>query len=297
MKVKYRLLIVFQFLFFSMVQAQVSTPINLWPKDRLIDTANGHQLIEHDVTKAADNKQGGKAVIRLADISDPTITVYSPKQANGTAVIVCPGGGYSILAMDLEGTEICEWLNSIGVTAVLLKYRVPAPGGKLRYELPLQDAQRAVRLVRYNSVKWNIKPDHIGILGFSAGGHLSAALSNDYNKRTYPKVDDADIVMCKPNFAILIYPAYLKDDTDPTKLAPEVQVSASTPPTFIIQTEDDPIDAQNALTYYSELKKFKVPAELHIFPTGGHGYGMRNTEGSLAVYPKLIEDWLINSKL
>ncbi|WP_183576911.1 alpha/beta hydrolase [Mucilaginibacter sp. X5P1] len=280
----------------TIAKAQIPTPIHLWPQNRLIDTANGHKLIEHDVTKATDNKPGGKGVIRLADISDPTITVYTPKNANGTAVIVCPGGGYAILAIDLEGTEICTWLNSIGVTAILLKYRVPAPGSKLRYELPLQDAQRALGLVRYNAAKWNIKPDHIGILGFSAGGHLTAALSNNNTQRTYPQVDAADAVNCRPDFAILIYPAYLKSSTDPAKLAPEVQVTSITPPTFIIQTEDDPIDVQNALTYYSELKSFKVPAEMHLYPKGGHGYGMRTTESGLASYPELLQTWLLNTK-
>jgi len=280
----------------TIAKAQTPTPIHLWPQNRLIDTANGHKLVEHDVTKPTDNKQGGKYVIRLGDISDPTITVYTPKTPNGTAVVVCPGGGYAILAMDLEGTEICTWLNSIGVTAVLLKYRVPAPGGKLRYELPLQDAQRALGLVRYNAAKWNIKPDHIGILGFSAGGHLTAALSNNNTQRTYPQVDAADTVSCKPNFAVLIYPAYLKGSADPTKLAPEVQVTGNTPPTFIVQTEDDPIDVQNALTYYSELKNFKVPAEIHLYAKGGHGYGMRTVEGDLIDYPKLLQSWLLNTK-
>jgi acetyl esterase/lipase len=280
----------------TIVKAQTPAPIHLWPQNRLIDTANGHKLIEHDVTKPTDNKQGGKNVIRLGDISDPTITVYSPKNPNGTAVMVCPGGGYAILAMDLEGTEICTWLNSIGITAVLLKYRVPAPGGKLRYELPLQDAQRALGLVRYNAAKWNINPAHIGILGFSAGGHLTAALSNNNTQRTYPQVDAADTVSCKPNFAVLIYPAYLKSSADPAKLAPEVQVTSNTPPTFIVQTEDDPIDVQNALTYYSELKNFKVPAEIHLYAKGGHGYGMRTVEGDLMDYPKLLQSWLLNTK-
>lgn len=280
----------------TIAKAQISNPIHLWPQSRLIDTANGHKLVEHDVTKPTDNRQGGKYVIRLADISDPTITVYTPQKPNGTAVVVCPGGGYAILAMDLEGTEICTWLNSIGVTAVLLKYRVPASGGKLRYELPLQDAQRALGLVRYNAAKWNIKPDHIGILGFSAGGHLTAALSNNNTQRTYPQVDAADTVSCKPNFAVLIYPAYLKSNNDPAKLAPEVQVSSNTPPTFIVQTEDDPIDVQNALTYYSELKNFKVPAEIHLYAKGGHGYGMRTVEGDLIGYPKLLQNWLLNTK-
>lgn len=278
------------------VHAQSPAEISLWPQNRLIDTVNGHKLVEHDISKPGDGLVSGKPVIRLADIGNPTIKVFTPEHPNGSAVVVCPGGGYGILAMDLEGTEVCQWFNSVGVTAILLKYRVPAPPGKLRHELPLQDAQRALGLVRYNAQKWHIKSDHIGILGFSAGGHLTAALSNNNTKRTYAQVDAADTVSCKPDFAILIYPAYLRDEKEPGKLVPEVQVTQNTPPTFIIQTEDDPIDVQNALTYYAELKRFKVPAELHLFPKGGHGYGMRAKEGGIAEYPKLLEQWLTNNK-
>lgn len=276
--------------------AQEPPEINLWPQNRLIDTAHGRKLVEHDAQKSTDGLISGKSVIKLTDVTNPTIKVYQPKNPTGTAVIVCPGGGYYILAMDLEGTEICKWFNSMGVTAILLKYRVPAPPGKQRYELPLQDAQRALGLVRYNAAKWGIKPNHIGILGFSAGGHLTAALSNNNSKRTYASVDAADSVSCRPDFAILIYPAYLKSDKDPLTLAPEVQVTANTPPTFIVQTEDDPIDVQNALTYYSQQKTFKIPAELHLFPVGGHGYGMRATTGGLSTYPAMIEKWLANSR-
>lgn len=280
----------------AIANAQNPAEINLWPKDRLIDTANGHKLVEHDITKPTDDKIEGKSVIRLGDISNPAIRIFKPKKPNGTAVIVCPGGGYYILAMDLEGTEICEWFNSIGVTAILLKYRVPPLPGKLRYELPLQDAQRAVGLVRYNAAKWDIKPDHIGIMGFSAGGHLSALVSNSYYKRTYPPVDAADDISCRPDFTILTYPAYLIDEKQEGKLAHEIQVTDKTPPTFIFQTEDDPINVENALCYYLSLKKVKVSAEMHLYPTGGHGYGMRNKTGGTSAYAGLIEKWLADNK-
>jgi len=277
----------------SMVsKAQVPVEINLWPQNRLIDTANGHRLIEHDISKPGEGFVQGKPVIRLADVTDPTIKVFVPKNANGTAVIVCPGGGYGILAMDLEGTEICEWLNSFGVTGILLKYRVPAPKGKLRYELPLQDAQRALALVRFNAAKWGIKASRIGIMGFSAGGHLSVMASNCYKERTYPQVDPADTVSSRPDFTILVYPAYLISEKEEGKLAPEIGVTANTPPTFIMQTEDDPINAENGLYYYLALKKAKVPSELHLYPNGGHGYGMRNVKGGTSAYPKLIEQWM-----
>jgi acetyl esterase/lipase len=266
--------------------------LKLWPQSRIIDTANGKKLVEHDVT---DHKTDVKDVIRLADITNPTIEVFTPKKANGTAVIVCPGGGYSILAFDLEGTEICNWFNSIGVTAVLLKYTVPALPGKLRYELPLQDAQRAMGMVRANAAKWGIKPDHIGIMGFSAGGHLSALLSNSYSKRTYAAVDAADELSCRPDFTILVYPAYLTDVTDKSKLAAEIQVTDKTPPTILIQTEDDGVNVENSLTYYLALKYAKVPAEMHLYATGGHGYGMRFGKGGLAEYPQRIQKWLADN--
>lgn len=277
-------------------KAQGPTEINLWPQSRVVDTANGHKLVEHDISKPGEDLVAGKSVIRLADITNPTIKVFTPKNANGTAVIVCPGGGYGILALDLEGTELCTWFNSIGVTAILLKYRVPALPGRLRYEAPLQDAQRALGLVRFNAAKWGIKPDHIGIMGFSAGGHLSALVSNTYDKRTYQQVDAADDVSCKPDFTLLVYPAYLIDEKEEGKLAPEIKVTEKTPPTFIMQTEDDPINVENAMYYYLALKKVKVPAEIHLYPKGGHGYGIRNKTGGTSMYPQLIEKWLADNK-
>ena len=269
--------------------ADSSTIIKLWPESRLVKNADA-TVVEHNSSKPGD------VTLRLTNITDPTIKIYKPANPNGTAVVVCPGGGYSILAMNLEGEEVCRWFNSIGVTAVLLKYRVPAPAGMLNYQLPLQDVQRALGLVRYNTAAWGIKPDHIGVMGFSAGGHLSAAASNNYSQRTYPVVDAADTTSCRPDFAILIYPAYLIDKTIEGKLAPEVQVTANTPPTFIMQTEDDPINAENGLYYYLALKKAKVPAEMHLYPKGGHGYGFRSKTGGTSTYPQLIAAWLAESK-
>ena len=277
-------------------KAQVPVEISLWPQSRLTDTAKGHKLVERDISKPGEGLVEGRSVIRLADITNPTIKIFTPKNANGTAVIVCPGGGYGILALDLEGTELCTWFNSRGVTAILLKYRVPALPGKLRYEAPLQDAQRALGLVRFNAAKWGIKADHIGIMGFSAGGHLSALASNTYDKRTYQQVDAADEVSCRPDFTILVYPAYLIDEKEAGKLAPEIMVTEKTPPTFIMQTEDDPIKVENALYYYLALKKAKVAAEMHLYPKGGHGYGIRNKTGGTSVYPQLIEKWLADNR-
>jgi acetyl esterase/lipase len=192
-------------------------------------------------------------------------------------LIVLPGGSYKILAFDMEGTEICEWLNSIGVNAALVKYRVPSAPTVPRYEAPLVDAKHALQLVRSRAGDWQIDPKRVGVIGFSAGGHLAALLSNSDQR---------------PNFTILIYPAYLTRETDLTALAPELTVSAATPPTFIVQTEDDPIHVENSLAYYSALKKNKVPVEMHLFPTGKHGYGLRKTGEPVSQWPQLAEAWL-----
>ena len=205
-------------------------------------------------------------------------------------MIVFPGGGYNILAMDLEGTEVCEWLNSIGVNCAVLKYRVPARPGGPRYAAPLQDAQRAIGMVRSRAEEWGIDPHRIGVLGFSAGGHLAAAASTNFDKRAYTPIDAADQASCRPDFAVLIYPAYLAPDEK--TLAPELTVRADTPPTFLVQAEDDPVHVENSLVYFKALKDAKVPAEMHIFPTGGHGYGLRPTDQKVTTWPQLAAQWL-----
>jgi acetyl esterase/lipase len=249
---------------------------------------------EIDTTKTTDGMVAGKRVIRLGNVSKPTVTVYpAPRDKDtGAAVLVCPGGGYNILAMDLEGTEVCEWLNSIGVTGVLLKYRVPARKGGERYAAPLQDAQRALGLVRSRAKEWNIMTNRIGVLGFSAGGHLAAALSNNYEQRSYPALDEADKVSCRPDFAVLIYPAYLTRKEDGDAISSELKITAQTPPTFLVQTEDDGVRVENSLYYYLALKKAKVAAELHAYPTGGHGYGLRPTEKAVTQWPLPAQEWM-----
>lgn len=267
-------------------------PIALWPKGA--PGENGNIGEEKDTSGPKGALVAGKTVIRLGNVSQPTLTLYpAPKDKNtGAAVVVCPGGGYNILALDLEGTEICEWLNSIGVSAALLKYRVPARKGGPRYAAPLQDAQRALGLVRASAGEWGIDPKRIGIMGFSAGGHLSAAASTNYAERTYPAVDAADKVSCRPDFTMLIYPAYLTVQKENDAIAPELKVTKETPPTLLVQTEDDPIRAETSLFYYVALKQAKVPAELHIYPVGGHGYGLRPTEKVVTTWPKRAEEWL-----
>jgi acetyl esterase/lipase len=271
-------------------------PILLWPGVAPGD--DGKLGPEHDSTKHDPNAKPRTEVIRLADVSKPTITVFRPEagKANGAAVVVCPGGGYHILAWDLEGTEICEWLNSIGVTGVLLKYRVPGRGTQ-RHTAPLQDAQRAMGLVRQHAKEWEIDPKRIGILGFSAGGHLAAAASTNFETRTYPAVDEADKESCRPDFSVLIYPAWLVVKETPSKLAPEINVTATTPPAFLAMTEDDQIGIENVFTYSLALKASKVPVEAHIYPKGGHGYGLRPSGNAVSTWPQRAAEWMASQGL
>ena len=209
--------------------AKIDAPIALWHGTAPGDTENiGAE------TNTPDGEPGHR-IQRVSNVSAPTITVYHPAKPAGTgaAVVVCPGGGYYILAMNLEGTEVCERLNAMGITAILLKYRVPVRQNRERYAAPLQDAQRAVGIVRAHAKQWGVNSARVGILGFSAGGHLSATLSNASDARTYPAVDDADKQPCRPDFTVLIYPAYLTPEGVQTGLAPEIAVSTHTPPAFI----------------------------------------------------------------
>lgn len=272
------------------------TPISLWPDKPPGETATFPA--EADTTKPDGDLIAGRRVIRLGNVSSPTIAVYRPDKVKdtGAAVIVCPGGGYSILAMDLEGTEVCEWLNSIGVTGVLLKYRVPVGEGKHPRTAPLQDVQRALGLVRHQATQLGIDPHRIGVLGFSAGGHLAANLSNNHDTRSYPIVDDADRTSCRPDFCVLIYPGSLtvKDKND--AVAPELSISApKTPPTFLVMAEDDGVRVENPIFYYLALKNAKVSAEMHLYPKGGHGYGLRRTEIAVTSWPDRLADWMRTS--
>ncbi len=277
--------------FLALLNASASEPMALWPNGAPGET--GDIGAERDMTKPDDGLVAGKRVIRIGNVSAPTLTLYRPPpdKDTGAAVVVCPGGGYTILAMDLEGTEVCQWLNSAGVAAVLLKYRVPARKGLERYAAPLQDAQRALGLVRYHAAEWHIDPRRIGIMGFSAGGHLSAAASTRFEKRSYEPVDEADQASCRPDFAMLIYPAYLVRKQGP-EVAPELTVTSNTPPTFIVQAEDDPVHVENSLFYYLALKNAKVPAEMHLFASGGHGYGLRESDKAVISWPKRAEEWM-----
>lgn len=237
----------------------------------------------------------------LNNVSKPTITVYSPdsstnnKNNTGAAVIVIPGGGYKILAMDLEGTEICDWLTSKGITAVLLKYRVPSAKlyparGSIQ---ALEDLQRAMGLVRSRAAEWHIDPHKIGVLGFSAGGHLAAWISNSYEKRAYKPVDAIDKVSCRPDFAIPIYPGHLWIDRNKFELNSDIHVTSKTPPTFLLQNEDDQVDpVEHSLVYYRALKAAGVPVEMHLYSQGGHAFGLRPSKLPVSKWPQLVETWL-----
>ena len=271
------------------------TTIPLWPNGAPgSSTAKGP---EQDITTSKDHQVAGRAVVRLGNVTSPAITLYltrseSAGAAGGPAVVVFPGGAYRIVAIDLEGTEVCDWLNSIGVNCVLLKYRVPDTGPFPKSEAALQDAQRAVGMIREHAAEWHIDSKRIGVLGFSAGGYLAAALSTHYDHRLYPAVDAADQQSCRPDFAIIIYPGYLAFSEKNFQFNPDIPVTSSTPPAFIVQAEDDPVHVENAVEYFMALKKAGVPAELHTYAQGGHGYGLRPTALPVTHWPQLATTWL-----
>lgn len=290
------------------LSANLSAQHSGWPPDSSHMTmpvwpgpapgAPAHPPPEVDTTKPTDNLIAGRRLVRLGNVSVPTLTLYKPKGKNtGAAVLVFPGGGYSILAIDLEGTEVCDWLNSAGITCVLLKYRVPSSGPYPKSDAALQDAQRSLGIVREHAKEWGIDPNRIGVLGFSAGAHLAAALSTHFDQRLYTPLDGADKLSCRPDFAVIVYPGYLALAEKNFAPNPDINPTAETPPTFIVQAEDDPVHVENALVYFQQLKNAKVPAELHIYSQGGHGYGLRRTELPVTTWPQTVEIWLHTIKI
>jgi acetyl esterase/lipase len=271
------------------------TQLPIWPKEPAdAQPLTGPETIKTD----PKNPVAGRLWHYVDNVSRPTITVYSPKGKNtGAAVAVFPGGGYYILAIDLEGTEICDWLTARGITAVLLKYRAPTERIGPYHESPLalQDAQRAIGLVRFHAAEWHIDPHKIGVIGFSAGGHMVAALSTHFEERLYPVVDAADNESCRPDFAIAVYPGHLSHPKDGNNLAlnPNVPVTNKTPPTFLLQAENDDVDpVEGSLAYYLALKKAGVPVEMHLYAEGGHAFGLRRTKFPITAWPQLAETWL-----
>jgi acetyl esterase/lipase len=235
------------------------------------------------VTAASENDN----IIRIAEVTDPVVQVFLPEQSvkNGAAVIVCPGGGYHILAWDLEGTEVSAWLNKIGYAAFVLQYRVPDKKAGA-----LQDVQRAIRIIRKDAGKYGVDPGKIGVMGFSAGGSLAARASTLFNKQSYSPVDKADSLSCRPSFSMLIYPAYL-DQGPEFSLTPEIKLHGDVPPIFIFQTSDDQY-GNSALVMAQSLRNAKLSVELHLLTTGGHGYGLRPGNIAAETWPSLAEKWL-----
>jgi len=298
------------------------TQVPIWPG--AVPDAQPAAGPEVATTRTKDHFVGGRPWTYISNVSRPTMTVYSPKGKNtGAAVVVFPGGGYQVLAIDLEGTEVCDWLTPKGITCVLLKYRVtdvgpyPKSGPYPESPMALEDGQRTVGLVRLHAAEWHIDPHKIGVLGFSAGGHLSAAMSTHFETRLYPAVDAADKESCRPDFAVVIYPGHLslsaaqRDARQGTKkfvlphpdhlssadeslaLNPDLHVTSRTPPTFLLQAEDDHVDNVNdSLAYYIALKKAVVPVEMHLYAQGGHAFGLRRTKFPVTAWPALVETWL-----
>jgi acetyl esterase/lipase len=240
----------------------------------------------------------------ILNVSLPTMTIYSPNGENtGAAVVVLPGGGFASLAIDLEGTEVCDWLTSRGITCVLLKYRVPSEpydwrcdcyadhDGLVTSTQSLEDLQRTMGLARLRAKEWHIDPHKIGVMGFSAGGYLAAEISTKFQHRLYASVDEADKESARPDFAVLVYPGHLATDND--SLNPNVPVSSETPPTFVVQAEDADIDpVHESLVYYAALAKAGVPVEMHLYAQGGHAFGLRHTQSPVTDWPSLVEIWL-----
>src|SRR5687768_4422225 len=279
--------------------------VPLWPEGLAIqrpdsvkpeEVGNGSRLV------------AGRPWTWASYVSRPTMTIYPPKGRNTrAAILVLPGGGYAAVAMDLEGTEICDWITRQGVSCILLKYRVPQAWRHNRVEkapkvqLPLQDAQRAMGLLRYRASSYGIDRRKIGVIGFSAGGHLAAAVSNA-GKRIYKSVDGADREPSRPDFAIILYPGHLWDGTSPRtslKLSPWVEISANAPPTLLIHSMNDPTDdVRHSLAYGLALNDVGVKVEMHLYARGGHAFGMRPTSDLITTeWPKLVEKWLDTIKV
>jgi len=253
-------------------------------------------------------------IVRVRLVQKPDIAVFLPskKNATGEAVVICPGGGYQILAYDWEGSDIARWFNSKGIAAFVLKYRLPVSKSNIiPHQSPLMDAQRAMRLVRYHSGKWNVDPGRIGIMGFSAGGHLASTLSTHFDEGDQTSRDPVEQLSCRPDFSILVYPvisfsesvthsgsrsALLGENPDPDLVnyySNELQVTENTPPAILIHSNDDKgVPVENSLLYYKALRAHQIPSELHIYPFGGHGYSLAIGQGHLSTWPDRVNEWI-----
>jgi acetyl esterase/lipase len=286
-------------------QAQIAWPpsagqaqIPLWPRT---PPSAGPTLGKEAVHFSVDAKTGakmlvgGKPYVYVEHVSQPTITIYPPQGRNtGAAVIVYPGGGFNVLAMDIEGTEVCDWLTTNGIACVLLKYRVPCKHVGAYRECPQahQDAQRAMRIVRSRASALKINPRKIGVIGFSAGAHMVIMSSTRFD-RAYPAVDEVDSISTRPDFALVLYPGRMANRQTNFVPNPDIRVTAQTPPTFLVHAYDDDMNpVENSLLYATALRKAGVPAEIHVYAKGGHAFGLRRTGLSSAEWPRVAEAWL-----
>lgn len=266
--------------------------IEVWPGKAPGETK---EIGPEETLPTRPNQRQG--VTRITNITRPTLTLFQPPEGkrNGAAVIICPGGGYNYVTFNLEGTEIAEWLNSIGVTAAVLKYRTPRREGDAANKLPLTDAQRSISLLRSKASELGIDPKRIGILGFSAGGNLAAASCLMHGQRQYDKIDAADDVTSRPDFGVLIYPAYLADANGQVK--PEYQPNKETPPLFFAFAMDDRVTVDGSFALAKALKATGIPAELHMYDSGGHGFGLRESEYPCHTWPARCAEWLAHRGL
>jgi acetyl esterase/lipase len=280
--------------FGTLVSATAAEPVivNVWPGRPPGETKELPP--EANTTKPDDKPVGDRPIIKLGNVSTPTLSIYRPASDIDThaAVIVCPGGGHHILAFDHEGTEVADWLVERGVTGIVLKYRVPFRNPDQRWQAAVQDTQRAMSLVRSRASEWRIDPQRIGMLGFSAGGQTAALTAILHQKRHYDRVDEIDNVSCRPDFVALIYPGGLTERENPTKLLDVVQVDETMPPMFFAHSADDRVSPLNSVLLFTELKKAGVSAELHIYASGGHGWGMRQTGHPCNTWTDRFGEWL-----
>jgi acetyl esterase/lipase len=281
--------------------AEIPDVIPLWPAEA---PGSGKLTITEKITERSTDPQKHDRI--YTQIVTPSLTVHRPEKPNGVAVIIAPGGGYQRIVIDKEGPDTSAWLTRLGVTAFVLKYRLPGEGHENGHNVALQDAQRAVRVLRAHAAEWNLDPARIGFIGYSAGGHLAASLTFFFAKNVYAPVDDADRLSARPDFSILGYamagargerPAALETLAPGARLLWENKIVATSgvnyPPAFIFAADDDPtVPSENSAAIYAELKKAKTPAELHIFRRGGHGFGIRDAKGPAAKWPDLCASWM-----
>ena len=273
--------------------------LNVWPSKPPGETKELPP--EADQTKPEDKLIAGRRIIKLGNVSTPQIAIYrpAPDKDTGASVVICPGGGHHILAYDLEGTEVATWLNEIGVTGIVLKYRVPFRNPDQRWQAAVQDAQRAMSLVRSKAAEWKLDPKRIGLLGFSAGGQVAGLTALFGNDRQYEPIDETDKTSCRPDFAVLIYPGGFEEKGQP-KLRDDVvvKVTKDAPPMFFVHAYDDPVTALNTLLLAAELKKVGVSTEVHVYTTGGHGYGLRHVDGQpVTDWPQPCAVWMKTLRL